>query len=57
VAGTDCGNPAATHAAGALDERAQRVSEQVGGVPASERALAAPDRRADGVDDDGLTGR
>ncbi len=42
--------------AGALDERRQGVAEEVGRVPAGERALALADRRADGVDDDRFTG-
>jgi hypothetical protein len=35
----------------ALDQRPQRVRAEVGGVHVGERALARPDRRADGVDD------
>ena len=40
----------------ALDQRAQREAEQVGRVPAGERALALADRGARGVDDDGFHG-
>ncbi len=40
--------------AGALDQRAQHVSAEVGGVDLAEAALAPPDRGADGVDDVGV---
>ena len=34
--------------------RAQHEAEQIGGMPAGERALALPERGAGGVDDDGF---
>src|SRR5438552_1722700 len=43
--------------AGTLDERPQRLRGEIDGVDGVERSglLAAPERRADGVDDDGFT--
>src|SRR5581483_1068057 len=42
--------------AGALDERLERDGEQVVGMEGGKRTVAPADRRAHGVDDDGLAG-
>ena len=40
---------------GTIQQLLQRERQQVGGVPAGQRALAFADRRADGVDDHGFS--
>jgi hypothetical protein len=39
----------------AFEQGTQREAEQIGRVPGGERTLPLADRRAHGVDDDGLT--
>jgi hypothetical protein len=39
----------------AIDQGIEREPQQVGGVPRRQRPVPLPDRRANGVDDDGFT--